>query len=254
MTKFLQDICLLGYRILAGTGLFETYFGKWLFVVAYDSYKELVEAKTADTLHQWVDTGTTVIDVGANIGFFTVRFARWVGSEGRVIAIEPEAENIRRLRRRINRANIRGHIDVVEGVAAEMPGSLHLTLNPHHPADHRIGSTGVIVRSWTIDEIVGAHQWPKVSLIKIDVQGAEVRVLQGARETIARSHPALFVEVDDDCLVAAGFSAEQLFNEIEGLGYRIYDPEHPSGPLTRLQAEQRRQKLGYFDYLCRIER
>ena len=58
---------------------------------------------------------------------------------------------------------------------------------------------------------------PKVSLIKIDVQGAEIRVLRGARATIVRCHPALFVEVDDAALLAAGYSANQLFDEIEGI-------------------------------------
>jgi FkbM family methyltransferase len=251
MKKIFQSICLAGYRIVAGTGFFETTFGKKLFVLAYDAYKEHVEASTADSLQQWAAPGTTVIDVGANIGFFTVRFSRWVGQDGRVVAVEPEKENIRQLRRRIENAKLSGRVDVVEGVAAESPGTLQLVLNPHHPADHKIGASGVAVRAWTIDEISRGRQWPMVSLIKIDVQGAEVRVLRGANETIARCHPALFVEVHDDSLVAAGFSAEQLFDEIESLGYRIYAPERPFDPLTRAQAAACRQQLGYYDYLCR---
>ena len=251
MIKILQSVCLAAYRIVAATGFFDTRFGERLFFAAYEAYKEWIEARTADTLARWVPAGTVAIDVGANIGFFTVRFARWVGRSGRVIAVEPEARNIRQLRRRIGNDKLGAHVEVVEGVAAESPGTLRLKLNPHHPADHKIGASGVTVRAWTIDELWRERQCPKVSLIKIDVQGAEIRVLRGARGTIGQCHPALFVEVDDAALLAAGYSANQLFDVIEGLGYSIYNPSDPSVPLTRAEAAAYRRTLGYADYLCR---
>jgi len=251
MTKILQSVCLAAYRIVAATGFFDTRFGEKLFFAAYEAYKESIEARTADTLAQWVPAGTVVIDVGANIGFFTVRFARWVGQSGRVIAIEPEARNIRQLRRRIENDKIGAHVEVVEGVAAESSGTLHLVLNPHHPADHKIGASGMTVRSWTIDELWRDRQRPNVSLIKIDVQGAEIRVLRGARETILQCHPAIFVEVDDAALRAAGYSADQLFDEIESLGYSIYNTSGESAPIIRAEAATHRRTLGYADYLCR---
>jgi hypothetical protein len=126
---------------------------------------------------------------------------------------------------------------------------LRLAINPFHPADHRIGEEGLAVRAWTIDELVAARGWPAISLVKIDVQGAEVRVLRGARATIARFHPPLFVEVDDRALEEAGFSADLLFDEIERQGYRAYDPADPSVPLSRSKAALRRRALGYADYL-----
>ena len=89
-------------------------------------------------------------------------------------------------------------------------------------------------------------------MIKIDVQGSEVRVLRGAHETLRRYHPALFIEVDDDALVKAGFSADVLFDEIEAHGYRVYDPAHAEKPLTRAEADVMRQALGYADYLCHV--
>jgi hypothetical protein len=141
-------------------------------------------------------------------------------------------------------------VEIFEGVAAETPGTLLLTLNPLHPADHRIGVTGIPVRSWTIDEILSDRGWPSVSLIKIDVQGSEVRVLRGAQETLRRYHPALFIEVDDDALLKAGFSADILFDEIEAHGYRIYDPARTEAPITRTEASIARKALGYSDYLC----
>ncbi len=89
-------------------------------------------------------------------------------------------------------------------------------------------------------------------MIKIDVQGAEVRVLRGARRTIERFHPPLFIEVADEPLAGAGFSAEILWDEIERQGYRIYGPNDLSRALTRAEAATRRGSLGYADYLCRV--
>jgi FkbM family methyltransferase len=245
-------LCLRAYRVLLATGLFKTSLGKWLFVTSYGIYKQRFEAGTAEALRPWVLPGSMVVDVGANIGFFTVRFARWAGIGGRVVAIEPEADNLRMLRQQLLKNREGASVEVIEGVAADHPGILQLVVNPDHPADHRIGAIGVPVRAWTIDEVLAARNWPQVSLIKIDVQGAEVRVLRGARETIRRFHPALFVEVDDQALLEAGHSADILLDEIETLGYGCYDPADPMRRLTRSEASERRQALGYADYLCHI--
>lgn len=241
-----------GYTKLADAGLFRTTLGTWLFTTLYGLYKSRFEAASIQSLQPWVRSDSTVIDVGANIGFFTINFARWVGPIGHVLAIEPEAENLRLLSREVSRRGLESRVDIFEGVAAEESGTLRLTLNPHHPADHRIGNTGIPVRAWTIDEIMELRGWPTLSFIKIDVQGSEVRVLRGAHETIKRCHPAMFIEVDDAALEKSGFSAETLFAEIESFGYRIYDAENPEKPLTRAEASLLRQTLGYADYLCHV--
>jgi len=241
----------MAYRAVAAAGFFDTKLGERVFFAAYDAYKGRLEARAADRLAQWAPAGSTVIDVGANVGFFTMRFASWVGEHGHVIAFEPERKNIRRLRQRIKKANFAARVEIVEGVAAETSGTLRLALNPYHPGDHKIALTGIAVQAWTIDDLLRGQQCPRVSLIKIDVQGAEVRVLRGARDTITRCRPTLFVEVDDAALQAAGFSADEMFDELESLGYRIYDPSDPSMPLTRAEAAAQRRRLGYSDHLIR---
>src|SRR5258705_13696425 len=74
----LQRWLLLAYRLGARLGLFSTRFGRAIFAVAYDFYKSHWEASEVAALKTFVRPGTTVIDVGANIGFFTRRFAEWV--------------------------------------------------------------------------------------------------------------------------------------------------------------------------------
>ena len=77
-----------------------------LFLAVYGIYKRYFEAGPIDRLQEFVPPGSLVIDVGANVGFFSLRFARWVGAEGKVIAIEPEERNCNNLVEAVARARV----------------------------------------------------------------------------------------------------------------------------------------------------
>jgi FkbM family methyltransferase len=97
-----------------------------------------------------------------------------------------------------------------EGVAADRTGTLSFAINPDHPGDHRIAVAGVEVAANTLDHLLSGKNWPTVSFIMIDVQGAELAVLKGARTLLRRCKPVLYVEVDPDALNNQGASVEQL--------------------------------------------
>ena len=239
----MQSILLALYRWLHGTGALSGPVGESLFVRGYDLYKTVFEASQIGGLRQFVPPGSTVIDVGANIGFFSRRFARWVTEGGRVVAIEPEPENCRRLRRALAAQGVEHVVEVVEAVAAESAGSRTLEINPDHPGDHRIGEHGIEVAAVAIDSLLAERGWPTVSLIKIDVQGAEPAVLEGARRTLRRFAPALFVEVYDEGLRAMGSSAESLLSWLADAGYAPHRLEK-TGTTTAMTAQQVLNDLG----------
>src|SRR5258708_40379671 len=85
-TSGLQRILLALYGAVSRTGLLSTRVGRRVFASAYDLYKSRWEAAEIMALRKFVDPGTAIIDVGANIGFFTRRFAEWVRPGGIVIA------------------------------------------------------------------------------------------------------------------------------------------------------------------------
>src|SRR5207247_124015 len=122
-----------------------------------------------------------------------------------------EPENFARLNRMIAKHGLSSVVETIQAVAAEQEGELKLELNSMHPADHKIATTGIAVTAHTIDDLLAKRNCPAVSLIKIDVQGAEERVLRGATRTLEKSHPALFIEIDDRALAAMGSSADRLF-------------------------------------------
>lgn len=220
MDSLAQRMLLGLYRRVRGTGLLRTRAGAALFEAAYEIYKAGIEAGPIARLAPLVAPGTLVVDVGANVGFFTRRFARWVGPAGRVLALEPEPHNAARLRARIAREGLADIVETIQAAAAETEGTVLLDLNPDNPADHRLGDSGVPVGCVTLDALLGECRAYSVSLIKIDVQGSELRVIEGARQTIARFRPALFVEVDDTHLRLGGASAAALLDRLADLGYR----------------------------------
>ncbi len=185
------------HTVVQRTGLLRTGPGKRFFETCYLMYKRFFEARHVTQLRQHVRSDHWVIDVGANIGFFTDLFARWIDGSGRVLALEPEADNCTRLKHRLSRHPQWERIDVIQLAAAQIDGQGYLQINPDHPADHRLAGTGHPVTLIRLDTLLASHGWPRVSLVKIDVQGAEDLVLLGGRETIARWRPALFVELTE---------------------------------------------------------
>src|SRR5262249_27187994 len=97
MRSRLQAGLIRTYRLIDATGLLSTAFGEWAFRSAYTGYKRFIEAGHLWPLQSLVSPGTSVVDVGANLGFFTLEFARWGRDGGKVLAIEPEAVNYGRL-------------------------------------------------------------------------------------------------------------------------------------------------------------
>jgi FkbM family methyltransferase len=222
MKSLLQSILLAVYRLIRASGVLSTALGSWMFETSYHVYKHVIEARDIGVLERLVAPGSVVIDVGANVGFFTRFFARCVRAGGHVISIEPEAENFARLERMVARQGLGSVVERIQAVAAERSGSLRLKINAKHPADHRIAEDGILVTAVSLDQLISARSWPHVSLVKIDVQGAEEMVIRGAAETIARFHPALFLEVDDEGLRRMKSSARQLFEVLGQQGYGIH--------------------------------
>jgi FkbM family methyltransferase len=224
-----------------------------LFLALYGAYKKHFEAGPIERLREFVPPGSVVIDVGANVGFFALRFADWVGSTGQVIAIEPEQHNYDILTSALDRAGLSGRARVLRAAAAAVAGDTLLEINPLHPADHKLSvdGTGLPIDGVTLDGLVNDKRALRPALVKIDVQGAEMLVLQGASDILRIAGPALFIELHEQGLSRFGTSVAAILDHLGTYGYTAYwlersGPPRPASP-TEIHAAV--AEIGYVDVL-----
>jgi FkbM family methyltransferase len=163
------------------------------------------------------------LDVGANVGVHTLAVARYVSEGGAVVAFEPHPANHRLLVHNIRQNRLRHVVAenlglaeapaILTGTAAEDGGNWSLASR----GDHRFE-----VRLVRLDDYLQANPIPRLDLMKLDVEGAEVRVLRGARRTIERFLPLIVFEVCPRWLTKMDTSPAELFAELVGHGYTIH--------------------------------
>jgi FkbM family methyltransferase len=153
-------------------------------------------------IRDYVKTGDTVYDIGANMGYVSLSLAKQVGSRGRVIAFEPVPRNIDLLRTNIENNRLT-NIQVLAVAASDRCGEAVIRIAENFSTAsmtwHRNNPSAIelVIKTVTIDELVQAGDLCGPKFVKIDVEGAEGQVLQGMRRTVAAAKPVLFVECSD---------------------------------------------------------
>lgn len=176
-------------------------------------FTKLVKATVAE--------GAQVIDVGANFGLNTVVLAHAVGPSGVVVAIEPLRVIFQQL---CGNCFLNGLPNVLTLNAAVGATSGIVEMNPVNYfaenwnfGDNQVGKGGERVQMITLDSL-GLSQ---VSFVKIDAQGSELEILQGARQTIFTARPVIFIEIEESQLQNRGSSGQQVIECLKSLGYLL---------------------------------
>lgn len=181
-----------------------------------------------DFAEHHVKPGDTVWDVGGNMGVFSFAAAARAGTSGRVLCLEPDLWSVRLLREscRYNR-NLAAPVDVLSAAVSDEPGLLWLNIPERGRAATHLAIAGGAGEDMT-GPVRESHLTPAVSLdwlarhyalpqvIKIDVDGAERRVLEGGRELLTRHHPIILTEVYER-------NADAVSQFLHDLGYTLYD-------------------------------
>lgn len=146
-----------------------------------------------------LEPGWVVYDVGAHIGFFSLIAARLVGPEGAVFAFEPDPENLRQLRVHVEENGAR-NVRLVPSPVWSARDVVSFVVDTSHPIRSygRVGGRGgaetLSLRATTLDDF-SRSEGRLPDLIKIDVEGGEVEVLQGAVRLLEAARPVVFCEV-----------------------------------------------------------
>ena len=200
---------------------------------------EIYERDTVEVFKEIVKPGMTFVDVGAFVGYYTLLAARLVGTQGRVYAFEPNPhafailrknveENqydriVRTIAKAVSNRNTKMWLFLAGGAA----GEASLYPGKKDPRER------VEVETTTLDEFFAQEGWPKVHVVKIDVEGAEVEVLEGMREIIARNPDIkLIIEFNPNTQIKSRGSYEELLELLRGLGFaRCYAIRHGLQPV-----------------------
>jgi len=174
---------------------------------------------TADYIKPLLHAGSTFVDVGANVGYFTL-LASTLGA--RVVAYEPTPSVFDRLKENVA-LNGFERADLVNAAVMDKPGTLSLHLSGDDPeANSLFGDdpNSVRVPAISLDDDLAARGIDHVDLLKIDAEGAEPYVLDGATRLLTSPHPpAIIMEVNAFTLNCAGFKPSDIFSRLEKLGY-----------------------------------
>jgi FkbM family methyltransferase len=250
LQSFIRNSAVNLFGLIAKLGLRRIPLFDRAFLGLYAIYKQCFEAGPIDRLREFVPDGSLVIDVGANVGFFSLRFARWVGDGGKVIAIEPENLNYASLIAALKRQGLQHRVDALQAVAAAEAGTLLLEINPLHPADHKLSldGTGIPVTAVTLDQLIADKRRLRPALVKIDVQGAEMLVLKGAGDILKSAAPALFIELHEEGLVKFGTSVSAILDHLTQHGYEPHWLMR-TGPHRKASAAEIHARVAEIDYV-----
>ena len=180
-----------------------------------------------------VRPGDLCIDVGAHKGFISLQLAKAVGREGRVISIEPDPRAMQILTsncRRNRAVNVELYSCLLGNAARVCEFSLSTRLwwssmFPNELAQTAVSRT-ISIQTRTLDDLIGeagVADSCRLSLVKMDVEGAEPLVLAGALRTLATFRPVVHFEVNEASLRAAGKSPGEVADFFFALGYKLYE-------------------------------
>ncbi|MFA6523262.1 MAG: FkbM family methyltransferase [Candidatus Peribacteraceae bacterium] len=197
------------------------------------------EATTMSLCKKLLQPGMVFVDVGANIGLFTLMAARQVGPAGHVYSFEPGAANCVLLRKNVEQ-NGYHNVTPVQKAVTDRSGSAILHQSGFNKADHRTyhvskGRKQVAIECVSLDEYFPPDA--RIDVIKMDIEGAEGAALRGMQRILRSPHPPkLVMECWPPMLVKAGTDPLRLLQSLEEMGFALSLIDDAADVVTPLDA------------------
>ncbi len=216
------------------TGLIE-----WqLFIYGY------FEKDIRDYIAQSLTPGDIFVDVGSNMGCFTLLASQLVGPQGRVLAFEPQTEAFSRLSANVQ-LNSLSNVVLNNFALGAAPGEMKLYLpgldwshcSSLHPSSWHNEQVFSIVKVVKLDDVLSKPSVKQVKLIKIDVEGGELDVLRGAENVLLEFKPRLLIEICQQTFKAAGWDLSDMVSFLKRFDYQCYTLQE-GGKIIPLEEDQ----------------
>jgi len=211
--------------------LYKTRFGTYLWLKSSSCIDESIintgvwEDYTTDVVNRLVKPNDYVLDIGANIGYFSVIFSKLVGENGKVFAFEPTSDYLKTLKLNLAANNI-SHCEVLPYGLSNKEQELEIYLNVHSATLHDPLKNEItpkeIIKLDTLDNFITKNKIDKIDFIKIDVDGHEPLILEGAWETLEKYKPIILLEISHMHYLKAGYNAWNFYKMLKDKQYFIY--------------------------------
>ena len=170
---------LKGKKWIVGSGN----HGCWLGSYEYD--KQVLFAKT-------VTSGSVVYDLGGHVGFYTLLAAEITGSTGKVFVFEPLPRNLHYLHQHLRLNNV-SNVTVIEAAVSNSSGLIGFAYGKNSSTGHIAFNGKEKVKTVSLDDLYSRGELSLPNYMKIDIEGAEILALKGAKNILLKSHPTIFL-------------------------------------------------------------
>jgi FkbM family methyltransferase len=229
-------------RLLYPNGIPRCIHGEPVLYFSWDS-RDVPEDKDEGSFGAMKDRiheGAVVLDIGANVGMYTLLMARWAGPTGKVFAFEPVVQNTDKLQRNINMNKLADRVEVIRTAIGNTVGEMVFYYSPECCGNSSVVASAVpggrsqVVPVTTVDLFCQSRRIVP-TFLKIDVEGYEMHVLEGAWEIIQRYTPDLLIETHPYLWQELALSQEQVIERFEGLAKLGYQYKNLDGGTDYLE-------------------
>jgi FkbM family methyltransferase len=235
--------------------LYQTRFGDrfWLTPSSYVDRciieRGEFEERSTQVVNRLVEPGDVVLDVGANIGYYTVLMSRLVGAAGRVICFEPTQHFRTVLERNVLENNCR-NVEILPFGLSDARRELEIFIGESSASLHTPGERGDRRERIALETLDGiSDRFERIDFIKIDVDGHEPAFLKGAWKTIDKHSPLILLEVSHAHYLEAGVTAWDFYDELKAREFFIY---HEDGLAEITNRNDFLVKCGNFNFSANI--
>jgi FkbM family methyltransferase len=184
------------------------------------------EAGTVTLIRDIMHQEMTMVDLGANVGYFSLIAAQAIAGRGKIYAFEPDPDTRDTLEKNIAVNNFHTVIEVLPAAISDREGTFSF-----HQYSNDAGSSSLILRELPVQESIevsvttldiwaSSRGWPKIDVIKMDIEGAEVAALAGMKGVSERNKALkLILEFNADALASASSGHEEFFRSLQSLGF-----------------------------------
>jgi len=180
-----------------------------------------------DIFRKTIEEGMNIVDIGANIGLYSIISAKRVGINGKVFVYEPEPTNINFLKKNIDSNNLK-NVFIETKAMSNSAGNTKLFITKDNKGTHSLANNRSVkdyinIETDTLDNSLKKYGSPKIDIIKMDIEGAEILAIDGMRETIKNSpNLIIFSEFYPKAIIRLGGSPIGYLEKLRDLGFSIF--------------------------------